>query len=792
MGTVNTPSNKIIHCEQIAIYGIVQGVGFRPTAYKIATQLHISGWVSNTSAGVSLLVWAEPCAIDQFLALLAQQLPPMARIDNIERTPVITPDNTPQNFEILESQSGEIITGVTPDSATCPECLREINSPDTRRFGYAFSNCTQCGPRFSIVRHIPYDRANTTMLGFELCRECSSEYSDPTNRRYHAQPNACPNCGPKIWLEGSDGIKISSDNSEKILQYAADFILQGKIVAIKGIGGFHLACDAKNAAAIATLRQRKIRYQKPFALMANSVAQICNYAQVSEAEATLLQSHQAPVVILQAPYNKLPSSLAPETQTLGFMLPYSPLHHLIMQKIQSPIVLTSANLSDTPQVTQDQSARETLQGIADYYLLHNREIANRVDDSVIRLIAGKPRFYRRARGYAPEPLVLPAGFECSDQLLAMGADLKNTFCLVNKGRAIVSQHIGDLENLATFNDYRHNIALYQKLYDVSFNRVVIDKHPGYHSSKVGEQLASVQNSTLHRVQHHHAHIAACMVEHALPRNTEAVLGVALDGLGYGDDGSFWGGEFLMADYQHTKRLGYLSPIAMLGGERAMHEPWRNTLAHLFANNQWQALCEKYSDNELLRWLQQKPIDTLQTMSKRNINSPLTTSTGRLFDAVAAALNYCRSQQIYEGQAATQLEAAAMQTSHHKSQNTDEIKLWEIVSTHEYFVLSFAKFWHYLFEAQNKRISTAAIAWQFHESLARGIATMAKQLCKTHQLNTIVLSGGVIQNKLLLERLLRRLEDRELKILVPEIFPANDGGISLGQAVIALAQNQGTE
>jgi hydrogenase maturation protein HypF len=496
------------------------------------------------------------------------------------------------------------------------------------------------------------------MDAFTMCEQCQHEYENPADRRFHAQPNACADCGPQLWLEDNRGGPVDIGHQKDALQTTASLITEGKIVAIKGIGGFHLACDATNESAVAALRKRKGRYHKPFALMARDVQMVECYAEVNEDEVSMLQHHAATIVILLAAGQLLANEIDPGQNSLGFMLPYTPLHHLLMLELERPIVLTSGNRSEEPQCIDNRDALSRLDGIADYFLLHDRDIVNRLDDSVVCYADDNPRFLRRARGYAPQSILLPDGFADSPNILAMGGELKNCFCLLKQGRATVSQHMGDLEDLSTYKDYQRNLQLYRQLFDFTPQVIAVDKHPDYLSTKLGHSIVAEDGLQLFEVQHHHAHIASCMAEHRLPLDSEKVLGVALDGLGYGEDGSIWGGEFLLADYASCERLAHFQTVPMLGGAQAIREPWRNTLAYLITTLGWDYVCDNYSDLEIISYLNSKPMANLLTMAQQGINSPMASSAGRLFDAVAAAVGVCRDFASYEGQAAIELEALA--------------------------------------------------------------------------------------------------------------------------------------
>ncbi len=519
-----------IHARQIRIQGIVQGVGFRPTVWRLANKSGLQGKVLNDGDGVLIHIWGDQISIDKFIDDLHTQCPPLARINNIESTPLQN-EARPDQFEIVTSANDEIRTNIPADAGCCSECLKDTLDPLSRRYRYPFTNCTHCGPRFSIIRRMPYDRAHTSMSEFALCRECSEEYQNPDNRRFHAQPNACYVCGPSVWLERSDEHVLCTENLTQLddIDAACSLIQKGEIVAIKGIGGFHIACDATNESTVKTLRKRKHRYHKPFALMARDLDIIGEYCHINKQEKALLESTEAPIVILQLKHVLLSNAVAPGQNTLGFMLPCTPLHHLLLKRMDRPIVLTSGNLSDEPQCIENSEAKIRLGKIAEYVFLHNREIVNRVDDSLVRLIADAPRLLRRSRGYAPAGIPLPEGFRDSPDILAFGGELKNTFCLIKNGQAILSQHIGDLENAKSYADYQKNIALYTDLFQHKPALLAIDAHPEYLSSKLGKQLSVQKTIPLRKIQHHHAHIAACLIDNQWSLDSVPVLGVALDG-----------------------------------------------------------------------------------------------------------------------------------------------------------------------------------------------------------------------------------------------------------------------
>ncbi len=761
--------------ERIRIRGIVQGVGMRPTVWRLAQECGICGEVWNDAKGVLIHAWGDGKSLDEFSTRLQAEAPPLSRIEGIERSP-LDDQSAPDDFSIRQSRDGETRTSIAADAATCPECLAEILDPANRRYRYPFTNCTHCGPRLSIIRTIPYDRANTSMVMFPMCPACQAEYDNPLDRRFHAQPNACSVCGPRVWLEDAEGKSIEPSADEDAITTAARVLRDGAIVAIKGIGGFHLACDAGNEDAVNRLRQNKQRYHKAFALMARDQEMISRYAEVSTDEAALLNDPSAAIVILQANGASLPEAIAPGQSSLGFMLPYTPLHHLLMQEMQRPIVLTSGNRSDEPQCIDNDDARARLQGIADYWLLHDRDIVNRLDDSVVRIADSAPRLLRRARGYAPQTIILAEEFSDSRAILALGGELKNSFCLLRDGKAILSQHMGDLEDASTYKDYLHSIALYRQLFDFSPELIVVDKHPNYLSTQLGRRLAAEENIPLLEVQHHHAHIVACMAEHHLPQDQQ-VLGVALDGLGMGEAGELWGGEFLLTGYSDYKKLGGFQPIAMLGGAQAMREPWRNTLAHLWQLHEGEQLMERYADLGIVRFLRQQPLDTLRTMLNRGLNSPTASSAGRLFDAAAAAIGICREQVGYEGHAAVELEAAAAPFFITEQSNTYNYE-WHDNT------LVWGELWAGVFSDLQAGVERGRIAARFHHTIARAVSETAATLATAHSTEIIALSGGVWQNRLLLEACSERLRKKCLRVISPITVPANDGGLSLGQAVIA--------
>ncbi|PPD31591.1 MAG: carbamoyltransferase HypF [Methylomonas sp.] len=762
--------------KAIRARGVVQGVGFRPTIWRLAQNYRLTGSVWNDGEGVMIHVFGAAGDLAGFIDAIAQNLPPLARLDSLD-VAELDAEVYPENFQISASLADGVHTPIAADAAVCPDCLADMADSGNRRYRYPFTNCTHCGPRFSVVRQIPYDREHTSMAVFAQCRTCLAEYADPASRRFHAQANCCPECGPKAWLEDGEQVFPAAD---PVLQ-AAEFIKQGFIVAVKGLGGFHLACDAANAEAVDKLRQRKRRYHKPFALMAKNPAMISRFAAISPMELALLQDRTAPVVLLAAQGEVLAGGVAPGDDKLGFMLPYTPLHVRLLETLDNPIVLTSGNISDEPQCTDNAEAKRSLKSIADYWLLHDRAIVNRLDDPVLRVMGGQHRVLRRGRGFAPEALKLPLGLAKADGVLAMGAELKNSFCLLKQGEAIVSQHLGDLENVAVQHDYREAIALYRTLFDFKPARIAIDYHPGYLSGQYGLALAEQLGCGTLKVQHHHAHLAACLAEHGRPLTAPPVLAAIFDGLGMGDDGTLWGGEFLLGDYKSYRRLARFQPIALPGGSQAMREPWRNLYAQIKHYLHGAELAKQVMDGPMRTLLAGKPLAVIDTMLAKRINSPPSSSCGRWFDAFAAALGVWPDQQHYEGQAAIALEVLA--TPEYPSQQAyPDAAAVEMQSG--LLTLTWRNLWLAVLYDLQAGTSPGIIAARIHHSLITRSVALLDRLCRQTGADTIVLSGGVFQNRLLLEGLSVALELQGKIVLTPQLYPMNDGGLALGQAVIA--------
>ena len=793
----------VLENQEVRVKGTVQGVGFRPTVYRLALECRLNGVVSNDTDGV--LIHLSGCQTDirQFLQRLQDEPPPLAKIDSIQ-TRIVDAAWNYRGFTIGRSGHTDGITEIAADAATCPACLAEVQDPAQRRYLYPFTNCTHCGPRLSIIRGIPYDRKNTTMDAFALCQQCAAEYGNPLDRRFHAQPVACHQCGPEILIHGdhpvpAEGLAGRQELARQKLQRIYQALQDGKIVALKGLGGFHLCCDASNHQTVELLRERKHRYAKPFALMCHDLNLIRQYCPLSDAEQVALTSVAAPIVLLEirsqaaAGAAALSTAIAPGTHLLGFMLPYTPLHSLICREFGKPLVMTSGNLSGEPQIIDNQEAIDKLAGIADLIVYHNRVIANRIDDSVVRCVGGRIRVLRRARGYAPRSIALPAGFQDADRILAYGAELKSTFCLVKQGMAILSQHQGDLEDITTFDDYEHNLALYQTLFEFAPQVLAYDKHPEYISSKRARRDAAAGEMTAVEIQHHHAHIASAMAENRLPLLQPKVLGIALDGLGFGDDDTLWGGEFLLADYHSCQRVARLAPVAMPGGAQAITQPWRNTWAQIVNSMGWASFLANYPDLDLTVFLKQQPVATLQAMLNARLNCPLASSAGRLFDAVAGALNLSLLRVQFEGQAAIELEMLADQNAilNRKVSQPYPFLLETGVDAgngQTLAQLNPASIWPPLLHDLQQGESKELVASRFHAGLIDAMLAMVEHLAAQFSFDTVVLSGGCLQNAILLEAMEQALQQRQFNCISHALVPANDGGIALGQAVIAAARS----
>jgi hydrogenase maturation protein HypF len=734
--------------------------------HALARRLGLAGLVGNDAGGVFVEVEGSAETVERFLEALAAEAPPLAVIERVTATP-LEPTGV-AGFAIAPSLAGgDRQTLVSPDTATCADCLRELADPADRRYRYPFINCTNCGPRFTIVRDVPYDRPATTMAAFELCADCAREYGDPADRRFHAQPVCCPACGPSLALLDRRAVPADGDP----LAGAAARLRDGAVVAVKGLGGYHLAADAGSEPAVAALRARKHREDKPFAVMVADLEAARRLCEVGPAEEAMLASSRRPIVLLRrrAEGAAVAAPVAPGNRSLGVMLPYTPLHHLLLAEVGRPIVLTSGNVSDEPIAYQDAEALERLGGIADWFLVHDRPIHVRADDSVVRTFGGRELPLRRSRGFAPQPLALPWPFP--RHVLACGAELKHTFCLAKGGHAFLSHHIGDLENYETYRSFTEGVAHFRRLFDVDPEVVAHDLHPEYLSTKYALELDGVE---LEGVQHHHAHVAACLAD-----NGEAgpVIGVAFDGLGFGTDGTIWGGELLVADLRGFRRAGHLEQVPMPGGAAAIREPWRMAAAWLDAalegvTPERLAVVDRNRD----RWEQ------VVALGRSGMAAPVTSSAGRLFDAVAAILGV-RDTVNYEGQAAVELEQLADpgESAAYPARVAE--------ADDEPLRLGGADLVRAVVDDLSAGVAPALIAARFHNGLAAATVAACDTLREQTGLGTVALSGGVFQNMLLLERTVADLEARRFRVLTHSRVPPNDAGISLGQAAIAGARDR---
>lgn len=757
---------------ELLILGTVQGVGFRPFVFNLASRLSISGSVSNTSRGVVIQAVASKASLDAFVKALVNEAPPLAQILSIEQSEMTSPVDTGEFTILFSESSGRAAATIPPDIAICDDCFNELNTQTDTRFHYPFINCTNCGPRFSIVEHIPYDRPMTSMKVFPMCNTCRSEYENPADRRFHAQPNACPECGPSISWHNSAGTAIDCNDP---LYEAVNALNNDKVVALRGLGGFHLAVNASSELAISTLRRRKNRPAKPLAVMVANIEIARKYAMLSSEDETLLLSPQHPIVL--APKRKntsLPDNLAPNVADIGIMLPYTPLHHLffIYDNCPEVLVMTSGNISGIPICTNNDDAIEKLGPLVDNFLLHNRDIVTRVDDSVARIVNKTPRMFRRSRGYVPSPILVPWDLP---ELIACGGGLKSTFSL-GRGKTIFpSQHIGDLANLESYDFYLESILHLQDVFEIKPTAVACDLHPDYMSSRYAASL----DLPLYKVQHHHAHAVAVMAEH---RIEEPTLAVIMDGTGYGTDGTIWGGEILEAHLTHFKRLGHLSTFKLPGGDVAAYQPWRVAASLLhqlgIAPEHFPATLCSIEKNKLM---------PIFGMLNSNFNSPITSSCGRLFDGISSLLGI-QHVNTYEGQAAIELESLAWKAA---TENwTNELKLYMNKNNPNYLYykngkweISSTEFVKVIVDLIKNDTAVEDIALFFHFLIIDQFTTLIRQLADQTNITKVVLSGGCFQNSLLLQGCIHALTAKGLESLTAESVPANDGGISVGQAVI---------
>jgi len=743
------------------VKGVVQGVGFRPFVYGLAKKIGLQGWVKNSSAGVYIEVEGSPQAVAQFTEQLPQEAPPRSRIESLNFE-----DHPPAGYATFAIQESMEEEGqyqlISPDIATCAACAREIFDPQDRRNRYPFTNCTNCGPRFTIIEDIPYDRPKTTMAKFRMCPLCQKEYDDPADRRFHAQPNACPACGPRLQLVDRQGEPLSPEDP---LPFAIHLLKEGKILALKGLGGFLLACDARSEISVQELRRRKVRPDKPFAVMLTDLAAARLHCRVSPEEERLLLSPESPIVLLSWKEDSpISQAVAPGQRYLGVMLPYTPLHHLLLREANMPLVMTSGNLSEEPIAKDNEEALSRLAGIADAFLRHDRDIYIQYDDSVAAVVCGAPAILRRSRGYAPFPVPLPFSMK---PILACGAELKNTFCLTRDRYAFVSQHIGDMENIETFSHFERTLGVYRNLFRIRPEIVAYDLHPEYLTTKFALRLPADRKIG---IQHHYAHMASCMAENG---EEGPVIGLSFDGLGYGPDGTLWGGEFLVGDFGSYRRVSFFEPVPMPGGVAAIQHPWRMALSyldHVFGKEKGPS----YAPN--LGPLEEEKIRVVLRQIELGINSPLTSSCGRLFDAVSALLGLVSSIS-YEGQAAVALEMIADE----REQGSYDFLLEDQGGR---TVVCFQPLFAQILRELQQGEAKSAISARFHNSLVNVGVDVCRRIREQGGPRKVTLSGGVFQNRFLLERMKAALESAGFGVLIHHQVPCNDGGLSLGQAVIA--------
>ena len=749
--------------QKIHITGIVQGVGFRPYVFNLASKMKIGGWVRNTSSGLEIVASGEPSDLDRFIQALRNHPPTLAHVDSFEAS--VSEYEQYNHFEIRESNSVSTeFVPISPDISICDDCHRELFDPADRRYRYPFINCTNCGPRFSIIKNVPYDRPLTTMSDFVMCADCLQEYTAPSDRRYHAQPIACAKCGPAVSFKIPGKTELFA---EEAISAARALIREGKILALKGLGGYHLACNALNRDAVERLRQRKQRSEKPFALMCFDLNTMKRFVQISDPEAALLESPQHPIVLLEKIDGvSALDHTAPRQNQLGMMLPYTPLHLLLLESgpgFPEALVMTSGNFSEEPIAYQDDEALTRLQPLADAFLLHNRPIHMRVDDSVMRVFGKQVYPSRRARGYAPEPLKVP---HVLPQILSCGAELKNTFALSRQGYIFLSHHIGDLENLETLSSFTQGIEHYKRLFHLEPTAIAVDLHPDYLSTLFGQNLSREQNIPLFKVQHHHAHLASCLVDNDY-REAAPVIGLIFDGTGYGTDGVIWGGEVLLGGYNAVDRVYHLSEIALPGGDSAIRNPAKIALSYLQA-----AGIDWTPDLFPVKSFQEEQRVILAQQLAHMVNCPLTTSMGRLFDAVSSLLGI-RHHISYEGQAAIELENICDRS---ENQTYD-------LPINGSRIDALALFPQILKDMRNG-VSHAVIAARFHNAIANCCLVICQKLRTSTGVNKVALSGGVWQNMTLLRKTTQLLYSDGFEPLIHHRVPANDGGISLGQTLIA--------
>lgn len=750
--------------ERIIIKGIVQGVGFRPFIHKLVKNYNLSGWVLNSNQGVEIEIEGEEEELNSFVADVREKLPPLARIEEIEVNQLPLVGYKEFSIKKSEVKEEDSFVLVSPDISICKDCLQELFNPQNKRFRYPFINCTNCGPRFTIIKDIPYDREKTTMSVFKMCPQCQSEYDNLEDRRYHAQPNACADCGPEVFLYQQKRKSVIVDPVAEVIRLLKD----GKIGAIKGLGGFHLACDATNSEAVLRLRHLKNRETKPFALMSINIEKINQYCEMGKEEKEWLEDRARPIVLLKKKKDGLISSfVAPNNDYLGVMLPYTPLHYLLLKDNFLALVMTSGNFSDEPIISDNQEALEKLDKIADFFLLYNREIFNRCDDSIVKIINNDNVFFRRARGYVPYPITLDFKLK---EVLALGGELKNTISFSKGNYVFTSQYLGDLKNIETLNSFKESIDNLGKIFKINPQIIARDLHPDYLSTKYAEEMRAKKGIKIVRVQHHYAHIVSCMAENNI---NDKVIGVAYDGTGYGDDGNIWGGEFLLCDLKKYSRLGHLKYYSLPGGDKAVVQPWRMTYSYLYS------IYGKRAREFKIDFYQRQDYNKLliiEKMINRRINSPLTSSCGRLFDAVSSLI-VVRDEVSYEGQAAMEMESIC-------ASEIEERYGFDIYKENGEFIIGPEKIFKEIISDLKKGINKEIIASKFHNTVADFTVNLCGKIRENTNLNKVALSGGVFQNRYLTERIISLLKRDGFRVYIQRKVPPNDGGISLGQAVVA--------
>lgn len=769
--------NKTVR-RHIHVDGVVQGVGFRPFIYGLAMRHDLTGWVLNSSSGVDIEIQGLVAAVDAFQEAITIEAPPLSRIDRLSTNDLPLGQETSFNIRLSTSDAGTSL--ISPDVATCPDCLSEIFDPSDRRYRYPFTNCTNCGPRYTIIQSMPYDRPATTMRQFHMCPDCQAEYDDPLDRRFHAQPNACPVCGPQVELVTGDDVHpiIQGMDFKDDLARAAELLRAGHIVAIKGLGGFHLACDATNAEAVTTLRDRKQRPDKPFAVMVANREMATSHCFINTGESHLMTGTSAPIVLLYRKHDStIAQNVAPNNPMIGVLLPYTPLHHILLHDVDRPLVMTSGNLSDLPVIKDNAEALEKLAHIADAFLLHDRPIHMRCDDAVWwvdRFADTNDPVYqplRRSRGDAPYPVRL--AWKSEKQILATGAEMKNTLCLLRNEDAFLSQHIGEVNSLESLDYFRETLDHMRRVFKVKPQVIAHDLHPGYLTTRLAHDLADERDLPRIAVQHHHAHIAACLAENG---RKGPVIGVALDGTGYGPDGAIWGGEMLVADVQGYDRAAHLEYLPLPGGDTAIRRPYRIA---------WGYLLTTQGHIPDLPTLDAFPVQEREIVARqveRNLNAPLTSSCGRLFDAVSAIAGIC-PVTTFEAQAAIALELAAREV------DLSSVDAYPF-TVGDQGVIHLGELLNAIVTDVNNDRPISQIAAAFHVSIAEMVVQAARQIREQTDLGTAALSGGVFQNRLLLRLTRERLREAGFEVLTHRQVPANDGGLSLGQAVVALHTQQG--